>query len=339
MALTAQHGSYINRLRLIIFLIFAAPFIVKAQTERTVSVTSSKGGSFAVVRENGTRSAHISIPPEGITLRNSDSLQTSAGVFVDIQIVPVGAFIHIAENTMISFRNAVDPAQPLEILLMYGRIRVDNPSDTEVLVVKSGPSTVDIQQGSINIDYIAASNSKGITRPSLSVSTISGTAILTPSESSSPKGRVSMKKGETVSVDAKNGKTRRRSMSKSVPTYWQQSIETPSNENEKQAAPDIQDVPEPVEPEEPMQPVDVSSILTPLEESTVLKTNGIIIGMTFLLAGVAVQNITHYLYPDFVDMFYAGYVPIGIGAFILVASYFHPTYVSESQLRAIYSIR
>ncbi|MDR1363134.1 MAG: hypothetical protein LBJ35_03680 [Spirochaetaceae bacterium] len=323
--------------------------MLHAQAERTAVILASSGGGFTIVRGGSSRMIYTpaSMPAGGVALRDSDSVQTSSGTFVEARVTPGGALIRMAENTMLSFDSLSNLNNNLVIRLMYGRIRVDQESKTETIIVKSGDvksgdSTTEMQTGAINFDYIVSPDTEYKSQPVLSVSTISGVATVIPSDKPKKPTRIKVRRNVTLTVDQQSGKTRRRSMRKEIPAYWSRVItkeipvkeiiarETPVNipAGSNPAAPSN------IAPSNNAQPITFNGSLTPLEESTVLKTNGIIAGLTILLAGITVQTIGHYLYPNVDQIFYAGYVPIGIGTFVLVASYFYPTHVSASQVKA-----
>jgi hypothetical protein len=339
-----RRGLRAKLLGLTIFFLYTGAFTLHAQTERTAVILASSGGGFTLVRGGSSRMIYTpaSMPAGGVALRDSDTVQTSSGTFVEARVTPGGALIRMAENTMLSFDSISSLNNNLIIRLMYGRIRVEQESKTETIIVKSGDSMTEMQTGDINFDYIVSPDTEYKSQPVLAVSTISGAATVIPSDKPEKPTRIKMRRNVTLTVDPQSGKTKRRSMRKEIPAYWSRVItkeipvkeiiarETPVNipARSNPAAPSN------TAPSNNAQPITFNGSLTPLEESTVLKTNGIIAGLTILMAGITVQTIGHYLLPDVDQIFYAGYVPIGIGAFVLVASYFYPTHVSESQVKA-----
>lgn len=329
--LILQRNLYTKILCFIVFFLCENSLILHAQTEWVVSIlpdSISSGGSFTLVQDGDARTRYTSsnMPLEGIKLKNASTIYTTAGTFVEARAMSGNTLIRIAENSMLSFDDVSGSNSSIIITLMYGRIRVDQESKTEAetktIIVNSGASITEIQNGSINLDYIVSPALKYKSQPVLSVSTISGRAIVVPSNTK--QARINMKQKETLTVDPQNGKTKRRFMSKSVPAYWlnintSSPVRSPAESNNAVSS--------------SLQPISFEN-LTPLEESTVLKTNGIIVGLGILLIGVTAQTVGHYLYKDVDQVFYAGYVPIGIGSFTLIASYFYPTYVNAMQLKA-----
>jgi hypothetical protein len=311
-----------------VFFLCESPVVLQAQTERIVSVSQAlvpAGSRFTLIRDGAIRLSYDSstMPVESVILRDVDTIQTAAGVFAEIRVTPGNALIRVAENTMLSFDKISGLAGPMAITLMYGRIRIDQASKTETIIVKGGTSTVELQIGSVNFDYIVSSSLNYKSQPVLSVSTISGRAVVIPP--GTKRAEINMRQKETLTVDPQNGKTKRRSMGKEVPAYWlrvstQSPVVIPAENNEELSFS--------IEPIEPL------ANLTPLEEATVLKTNGIVVGLSVLLAGVATQSLGHFLFPDVDEVFYYGYAPIGVGSFILLSSYFYPTYVNAKQLKA-----
>jgi hypothetical protein len=312
----------------IVLFLCESPLILQAQTERIVSVSQSSlsnGGNFTLLRGGDVHLSYDSstMPAEGVILRDTDTVQTAAGVFADVILTPSNALIKVAENTMLSFDKINGLTETITITLIYGRIRIDQESKTETIILKGGGSTAEMKNGSVNFDYIVSSDPEYKSQPVFSVSTISGRAIVIPSNIT--RTRINMRQKETLTIDPQNGKTNRRGMSKEIPDYWMRvDIQNPAillSENDGGLSFSVEST-------------DFLPNLTPLEESTVLKTNGIVVGLSVLLAGVVMQTLGHYLFTDIDELFSYSYAPIGVGSFILLSSYFYPTYVNAKQLKA-----
>jgi hypothetical protein len=292
--------------------------------ERTVFVASLQGGSFMLIKNDGQRTARAAsdIPKSGIVLQNSDAIQTSSGVFVEVQMKPGNTVISIAENSSLYFDTVDGASGSFVISLVYGRVRVKHQNKKETVVVRAGPSITEIQSGAINIDYMLVPDIPDKSQPILSVSTISGTAVVIPASTSPSQGRIKMKRSETLIFDAQNGRIERRPMDNEIPEYWDIRTKRETVKIPAQANTDLITQ---------SQVLVINTQLTPSEQAAFLKTGGIITGLVVMLIGVAVQNVVHYTYDDWSDSekadltFYAGYVPIGMGAFVLLASYFYPS--------------
>jgi hypothetical protein len=207
----------------IVFFLCESPVVLQAQTERIVSVSQilvPVGRRLTLIRGSYIRLSYDSstMPVESVILRDVDIVQTAAGVFAEIRVTPGNALIRLAENTMLSFDKISGLAEPMAITLMYGRIRIDQTSKTETIIIKAGASIVELQSGSVNFDYIVSPSLKYKSQPVLSVSTISGRAVVIPP--GTKQREINMRQKKTLTIDPQNGKTKRRSMGKEVPAYW-----------------------------------------------------------------------------------------------------------------------
>ncbi|MDR3357009.1 MAG: hypothetical protein LBO04_07475 [Spirochaetaceae bacterium] len=308
-------------LKTIIFIeLFLCAGILHAQSEKRIAAVSSRGGSFFLMRGGGIRQSYNpSSLGDGVTLNNSDMIQTPSGVFVEARVVPGTVSIHIAENSSLLFENIGGSSRTQVIALVYGRIRIDQEDAGETVIVKAGTSITEIQKGSVNIDYIATGEDGRRSQPVLYVSAISGSAVLVPSTQSPALGRIKVNQNETMVFYAPENKVEKTAINKGVLKYW--------SVGSAAAPPDNVNV------------FDSSGVLalpaSPAAESAErvasLKTGGIITGLVLTLVGVAVQNAIHYAY-DHIDKetadlsYYAGFLPIGLGTFILVASFLYPAY-------------
>jgi hypothetical protein len=303
-----------------------------AQSEKKVVIVSAHGGPFVLVRDNGVRQSYNPVDVttgNGITLKNLDMIQTTPGVFVEVRVLPGTMTVYIAESSSVVFEDIGGYSSTQVISLLYGRIRVDQQDEAETTIVKSGVSITEIQKGSINIDYIVNSSEAGYrSQPLLYVSAMSGSAVLVPSTLSPTPGRIKINRNETLSFDALENKTEKTTINKEIPIYW---ADNTTESNMGLAGTDTTSL-------TPENMFDGSGILTlpppqtaDAESVARLKTGGIITGLVFMLAGVVLQTTIHYMYDSIeketADIaYYSGFLPIGMGAFILIASYLYPSY-------------
>jgi hypothetical protein len=310
-------------------LLCAGLHILPAQSEKRISIVSARGGSFVLVRGAGLRQSYNPLDittGNGITLKNSDMIQVTSGVVVEAQVLPGTVSLHIAENSSLIFDDIGGSSNTQVLTLVYGRIRVDQQDEAETIIVKTGASITEIQKGSVNIDYIVTSEAGYRSQPLLYVSTMSGSAVLVPSTQSPALGRVKINPNETLTFDALENKIDKTSINKEVLKYW--SGKTTENQTDTADSPPAGD-------ENIFDQSDVltinSSTTTNAERVARLKTGGILTGLILTLAGIAVQNTIHYLYDKMEEKpadlaYYSGFLPIGMGTFILIASFLYPTY-------------
>ena len=329
MSISPQNRLWLKTIIVVELLLFASP-ILKAQSEKTVTIISARGGPFVLVRSSGVRQSYNPLDVTtggGITLRNGDMLQAASGVFIEVRVSPGTVSIHIAENSSLIFEDIGGSSTTQVIALVYGRIRVDQLDGDETVIVKTGISITEVRQGSVNIDYIVNSEDARRSQPLLYVSTISGSAVLMPSTLSPSLGRIKINPNETLIFDALENKVERTTINKDILVYW--SGKTSRNQGSPPHTDDAVTSSENVFSNSEV--LTFNSSMTTAEQIARLKTGGIITGLILTLVGVAVQNTIHYLYDsieketaDFA--YYAGFLPIGMGAFILTAAFLYPFY-------------
>ncbi|MDR0382403.1 MAG: hypothetical protein LBH50_00265 [Spirochaetaceae bacterium] len=291
-----------------------------AQLAADVSIVYSSGGDFSLTRAGDRDSYSPSyIYRNPVPLQNFDYIQTGQGVFVKALFSEISASVDIAENTSVIFETIGDSSGISVISLVYGRVRVNRKGDSGKILVNAGASVTEIQNGSVNLDLVTTPGSvdSGLV---LYVSTLSGSAAVIPSAVSPDIARIRMKPHETVIFNARNNNIDRQSMNNEIDQYWAATMSGKAmNTGETEF--------------EPSGVVNaVSKFRNPdpdyAGKAAFLKTRFIIYGMVMLLSGAALQNIVHYTYDSWdsttADLtFYAGYVPLGLGAFILLAAYFY----------------
>lgn len=159
------------------------------------------------------------IPKGGVTLQNYDTIQTSAGAFAELQVKPGGISVRIAENTLLIVENVVNAGDILVFSLVYGRMRVVQKGKANTVIVKTGPSVMEMRKGDISIDYIAFP-SMHYKAPVVSISALSGTADFIPSIELPYVERIKMKKKETFILYAGESRFERWVLDKEVANYW-----------------------------------------------------------------------------------------------------------------------
>jgi 3D (Asp-Asp-Asp) domain-containing protein len=321
------------RLKAIILVkLFLCAGMLQAQSEKMVTIVSARGGAFVLVRDNGIRQSFNPLDittGSGITLKKSDMIQTTSSVFVELRVSPGTVSIYVAENSSLVFEDIGGASSTQVINLVYGRIRIDQQNDAETVIVKAGTSITETQKGSVNIDYIVNSSEAGYrSQPLLYVSTISGSAVLVPSTLSPAHGRVRINPNETLTFDALENKLEKTSINKEIVRYWSDKI----GENKIGI---VESDGSSLPPENVFNSSNVLTLASPessnAERVARLKTGGIITGLILTLVGVTVQNVIHYTYDNIeketADLaYYSGFLPIGMGAFILLASFLYPSY-------------
>jgi hypothetical protein len=309
----------------LMILYFSGLSTLSSQALNYPLVISAKGTGFTLGRNGQAQIFNAAkLPQERITLATSDMLQTGKGDFVELALLGSDAILYLAENTSIVYTGS--PSKEDSITLIYGRLRI-SAKGARPVIVKTGNSSSIVNSGDANIDYTvlpAVQNSqKPVLRTSTLPSTLTSDIIVLPKSSDPVYGRIVVKPGETLLVDPVMNNTERITLDKSVVNYWSNFLSASIVSTSQFMPGEIL----------PVEDEDISVFLTPFDyqASTInLKTGGIIAGVVCVLAGIALQGVMFQMKDDMNkdtnDLVYnLAYVPIGLGTFTLLASYFYKT--------------
>ena len=102
---------------------------------------------------------------EGINLDRSSVINTGAGTFLEIQLIPSGTVIKLSENTSFIYNGIDDNGKFVDLGLLYGRIRVvtgygmnftgqgADPEGAYSIVIRGGGVSARIGEGDFGADY------------------------------------------------------------------------------------------------------------------------------------------------------------------------------------------
>jgi hypothetical protein len=296
--------------------------VVYAQTEEPAYVVRSTGSDFRLVRKDGSYGSYSPsyVSKSPIALKNSDYIQTSPGVFVEVMLTPGKASIIIAENTSVAFDSIENSSAHAIVSLTYGRIRISQRRSSSRIFVRASSSVTEIQNGSINMDLVVPPESLD-SQLALYVTTLAGTAVFIPSAASPETGQIQMKQHQTVVFNTHNNEISRQPMNKNIVNYWADRIGRGNIRNPS---------PRRLEPANVSNSEAMFSSLDTeyIDNAAYLKTRFLIAGVISMLTGAALQSVVYFTadsWPtDTADYaFYAGYVPLGVGAFMLLGAYFY----------------
>ncbi|MDR3168107.1 MAG: FecR domain-containing protein [Treponema sp.] len=278
----------------------------------------------------------------GLTLNPRDMIQTAAGSFVELQLIPGGTVIKAAENTSVVFNSAGGEGAPASFDLLYGRIRIIRGAEegNRDLVVQSGNAVVHVREGDIGLDYILrpglSLTGNGISLPLLRIYGFSGIAELVPrmtregSGTLSPAGDsggeqalIRVKEGETLALEVLSGLsfTERKPLGRDIVDYWAR--------NNFNGAPPLK------KPESALvffsdAPPDNQIRYTPPDYTSLVKPNrvknwGIAAGLLFTAVGVGLQSYGRFRIASNKDAYAeslinAGFAPLGLGFLTLMVS-------------------
>ncbi|MDR2510840.1 MAG: FecR family protein [Spirochaetaceae bacterium] len=279
--------------------LFGMGVFVFAQTANVNLVT---GTELRVGNSLSERS--VQSPGEGAPISAGDLAQTGAGTFADISFEG-GAVIRLAENT--SFLVQAIGSAAISVNLVYGRMLVKDKNSAVNINIYTGGSVTEVQDGEVNIDYMVVPKAQTSEKPVLSVTAIEGSPAVLPRYANPGFGRIAVKPGETLMVDALMSNLERFPMNKAILDYWNRIVAAP-----------VFPVMTPILPEDNQ----IISDKTALS----LKSATTAAGLTLMIGGIVLQAAMHTLESTYIQkensdfVYAAGYIPIALGAFILFAS-------------------
>jgi hypothetical protein len=160
-------------------LLFVLAFEAVAQEAVRGRIFHVQGNEVAITGREGFGQVQVdSLTDQMVFLNEGDMLQTGPGSFAELQFVPGGTVIKLAENTSLVFMNGDDP---VFLSLLYGRIRLVTGSEERSFSIGTGDAVVELTRGDMGIDYIVrpdqfSPDSGGAARPRLQVYDFRGNA-------------------------------------------------------------------------------------------------------------------------------------------------------------------
>lgn len=288
-----------------------------------------------------------------ISLGNGDMLQTGAESFVELQILPHGTGIKVAENTSIQF-GWNDRGVPV-ITVLYGRIRVVSGYSAPVpaVIVTAGNGIAGVQNGDFCFDYVISPvdsrNSGEVLRPKLQIYdfrgfsdvslTSSGTGVLSDNWPSIPVNEFEV---VAVEVNSSLAFVERRPLERGIVNYWNQNnfrgtppLDMPDTVltfGETTPAVTAAAVEEDARQRRESPPVPEYNFTDSQRRLTQIKNALIISGLSLTVAGVSAQAIGYAVLGQSdpaAARFQAnlGFIPVGIGISAIAASlFFNPAF-------------
>lgn len=324
-----------------VYLILAAGICfaprLDAQHPGAAHLTAVNGNDFTIT--SGGQEQQFSaqqLRGKSIYFNLGDSAQTGPGSYMDITLIPGGPDLRLAENTSIVLNGVHPNKSSAAITLVYGRILVKAGKHGSPLFVQTGASAAEIETGVINIDYTVLPFVQPPGRPAMLVSSLSGSAVVWPRYTSPDIGRIIVRKGDSIYIDSLLNSVDRVKADKAIAEYWnKRQTVYPSKYD-----PEIKIVPQSAGQAGQTGQVDdeieytqgnpnEKLYIVPYKADRVdskVRSAGIITGLVLMVVGVAAQGAMHFMESTYIDkrqsdiIFYSGFAPIGIGAFVLAAS-------------------
>lgn len=210
----------------------AGPLVsAHAQEASRGEVVYAEGKEFSLVRGGVVRTIKADDPEAiGLRVENGDLVQTKASTFVEIQLVPQGTVLKLAENSSFLFKGIGNSGEDISLGLVYGRVRakVAKLSGSASFTIRSGGTVAGVRGTDFGFDAIAsrpAERSGAFKQPDVRVYCFSGEVAVAPvsevaKEAEAPV--VLVKANELVAVDLSTDVplVERRAIDADIKTYW-----------------------------------------------------------------------------------------------------------------------
>ncbi len=302
----------------------------------------AEGKDFSLVRAN-QRSVFAADDPDalGMEIREGDLLQTGSRTFVEVQLLPRGTVMKIAENSSFLFKGFGSGGDAVSLGLIYGRVRakVAKVSGTDSFTIRSGNTIAGVRGTDFGVDAILnpLSDPGPGSQPTVQVYCFSGEVAVVPSTSEEfirpDAPAVTVKKDELVSVDVSQALplVERRPMDEKTLEYWS------SNDFKGETAIPVPET-APLRPVEPRTETIIRTVVervveieyippdyAPFQRTNAIKNSTVGAGAFFSVAGVVMQLFGFSLInsgdPTLGrELVLSGGIPIGLGVVTLITS-------------------
>jgi len=221
-----------------VFSLVSSPAVVGAENPSgSGEVVYAEGKDFSVVRQGNRTSYSVSDPQViGMTVAEGDLIQTGGGTFVEVQLLPRGSVIKIAENSSFLFKGLGPGGATVSLGLLYGRVRakVATLSGSDSFSIRTGSTVAGVRGTDFGMDSIIQpydsqpSAAVPSFTPTVRVYCFTGQVAVLPESTedvippSAPA--VIVKKNEEVSVDLSSSipLVERKSLEADTVNYWSQ---------------------------------------------------------------------------------------------------------------------
>ncbi len=182
---------------------------VMAQEAAQGQVVFAEGQDFVLVRD-GQRSIYPVDDPEviGMDIRPGDLIQTGLRTFLEIQLLPRGTVLKLAENSSFQLKALGADGSAVSLSLVYGRIRskVAKLARDETFVIRSGSTVAGVRGTDFGFDSILkAGDTSGVALPAVRVYCFSGEVAVLPvtdaEEIAADAPAISVGQNQVVAVD------------------------------------------------------------------------------------------------------------------------------------------
>jgi hypothetical protein len=314
-------------------------FYAGAQDRESARVYHLEGRDFSLVLNNEQTVFHgDALIGGGIDLEPSGTVHTDAGTFLEIQLIPSGTVIKLADNTSFVYNGFDEQGRFVELGLIYGRIRVVT-NGRNTVVIRSGGVSVRIEDGDLGVDYfLEPGGQSSVQRPLYRFYAFRGGMDVFPYGYGASSGyssggyasggsgayfsgaqTLTAKKGESLTLEISSSHTfaEKQSLGSDILAYWRRNNFAGSpplsmpNTAIAEAAPETPAAVTPVAAPPPAEPI---IIYEPVKPNNRVKNWCLSIGLFLTASSVAFQGVSHYDISQFASDYYNwSYIPLGLG--------------------------
>jgi hypothetical protein len=204
-----------------------------AAAEAYGEIVYAEGREFAVVHEGASRTYRPATDDViGLRLSVGDLVQTAGYSFVEIQLIPQGSVLKLAENSSFYIQGLGAGGDSISLGLVYGRVRAKVASLTGAarFAIRSGATVAGVRGTDFGIDAVIAQPSKAggnVSQPAVQVYCFEGSVSVAPQaavedEFAEAAAQVAVAADQLLSVDLSSAVPliERREIDASVNDYW-----------------------------------------------------------------------------------------------------------------------
>lgn len=138
-----------------------------------------EGEDFALtLRGEQTIYTAEAVRKERVELKPSGIVNTGAGTFLEIQLIPSGTVLKLSENTSLVYNGIDESGSFVDLGILYGRIRV--VTGAQSVVIRGGGVSARVWEGDFAADYILEPGWNSASQPQLRLYMFRGSAEVFP---------------------------------------------------------------------------------------------------------------------------------------------------------------
>ena len=297
-------------------MLFALAVAVYSQSPSYGEIVFSEGREFTVVRDGEARTFQTHENDVlGYRLQKGDLIQTGPATLVEIQLLPKGTVLKLAENSSFLIQGLGNVGEPVTLGLVYGRVRakVSRLSGKETFSIRSGSTVAGVRGTDFGFDMVIKPSESGTATnlvPIAEIYCFSGEVEVAPlwpetlaaAGIAPTTGTVIIKADQLVSIDLSRSLpvVDRRAVDEAVRMFW---VENDFKGSTKVPAPEIPPLVVPLaaaekSAESTLAPESVPIVpqpdYAPYKRAVSIKNIGLGSSSLFALTGLGLQGLGLY---------------------------------------------